>query len=83
MNVMPHTTPRTHWRVTFEFALAVTLLLVAFAVALSAFVGVDDYWIVLATIVAASIVGWHQPSARGDRPVPALALEGLHHPSMY
>ncbi len=64
MNVMP--TPKTpnNWRAPLEMAVVVSTVAVALALTLSWFVGVNDSWIVVGTIVAASVIGWRQPEAR-------------------
>jgi hypothetical protein len=60
-------TPRTApipWRTTFELALLVSTVAVTCALALSWFIGVPEAPIVIATMIAASVVGWRQPAAR-------------------
>jgi hypothetical protein len=61
---MENPAPERNWRGPIELAVAVSVFAVAAALTLSWFAGVSDTWIVVGTIVGASIVGWRQPAAR-------------------
>ena len=54
----------TAWRTAFELALLVSTVAATLAFALSTFAGVSETPIVIATVVAASVIGWRQPTAR-------------------
>lgn len=64
MDVMPTPKSPNPWRAPLELAVVVSTVAVAFAIALSWFAGVQDSWIVVGTIVVASVIGWRQPEAR-------------------
>jgi hypothetical protein len=77
VKVMTNAHSSNSWRAPIELAVAVSVFAVAAALTLSWFGGVGDTWIVLGTIVGASIVGWRQPEARlRGRLVPIKVLTG-------
>jgi len=64
MDVMTNSTHRGSWKGPIELAVVVSTLCLTIALALSWFVGVSEQWLMLGTIVAASVIGWTQPAAR-------------------
>ena len=59
-----HSSAPTVWRTILELALLVSTGAATLAFALSTFAGVGEAPIVIATVVAASVIGWRQPAAR-------------------
>ena len=59
-----HSSAATVWRTIFELALLVSTGAATLAFALSKFAGVGEAPIVIATLIAASVIGWRQPAAR-------------------
>jgi hypothetical protein len=59
-----HATAPNEWRTTVSIATLVSTVAATVALSLHWFLGVDEGPIVLATLAAASVVGWRQPTAR-------------------
>lgn len=64
MNVMPTPKSPNTWRAPLELAVVVSTVAVTLALSLSWFVGISESWLVVGTLIGASIIGWRQPEAR-------------------